>query len=135
MNIDAKRKAAAGTVVAPLAAGKRDAMVRVSRETQGRGELEYDLTAIEIHEHRPRRIEPSPFVGTGGREDLGHGDRRRWWWRRLLPRSDRGRGEREDDRKRCGCPATGPGGGVREGPMLSVHALILGPVERGRDIA
>ena len=37
MNIDAKRKAAAGTVVAPLASGKRDAMVRVSRETQGRG--------------------------------------------------------------------------------------------------
>ena len=37
MNIDAKRKAAAGTVVAPLASGKRDAMVRVSRETHGRG--------------------------------------------------------------------------------------------------
>ena len=37
MNIDAKRKAAACTVVAPLASGKRDAMVRVSRETQGRG--------------------------------------------------------------------------------------------------
>ncbi len=37
MNIDAKRKAAAGTVVAPLAGGKRDTMVRVGRETQGRG--------------------------------------------------------------------------------------------------
>lgn len=37
MNIDAKRKAAAGTVVAPLAGGKRDAVVRVGRETQGRG--------------------------------------------------------------------------------------------------
>ena len=37
MNIDDRRKDAAGTVVAPLAAGQRDAMVRVSRETQGRG--------------------------------------------------------------------------------------------------
>ncbi len=37
MNIDAKRKAAAGAVVAPLAGGKRDAGVRVGREVQGRG--------------------------------------------------------------------------------------------------
>lgn len=37
MNIDAKRKAVAGTVVAPLAGGKRDTTVRVGRETQGRG--------------------------------------------------------------------------------------------------
>ncbi len=36
MNIDARRKAAAGQLVAPLAAGKRDAAVRVGRETQGR---------------------------------------------------------------------------------------------------
>ncbi len=36
MNIDARRKAAAGQLIAPLAAGKRDAAVRVGRETQGR---------------------------------------------------------------------------------------------------
>jgi translation initiation factor 1 len=36
MNIDAKRKAAAGTVVAPRAGGGA-AGVRVGRETQGRG--------------------------------------------------------------------------------------------------
>ena len=36
MNIDAKRKAAAGTLVAPLA-GQGNLMVRVGRETSGRG--------------------------------------------------------------------------------------------------
>jgi translation initiation factor 1 len=36
MNIDAKRKAAAGNVVAPRAGGG-SAQVRVGRETQGRG--------------------------------------------------------------------------------------------------
>ena len=102
---------------------------------EGRRELEHDLAAIEVHEQRARRIEPSPFIDTGSREDLDHGHRRRRWGRRLLPRSDRGRDEPEDDRKRCGCQATGAGGGVRGGPTLSVHATILGPVERGRDIA
>jgi translation initiation factor 1 len=40
MNIDDRRKAASGQLIAPLAAGRRnpkDAIVRVSRETQGRG--------------------------------------------------------------------------------------------------
>jgi translation initiation factor 1 len=37
VNIDARRKAAAGQVVAPLAGGRRDAPVRVGRETAGRG--------------------------------------------------------------------------------------------------
>ena len=36
MNIDAKRKALSGGLVAPLQGGK-DAVVRVGRETQGRG--------------------------------------------------------------------------------------------------
>jgi translation initiation factor 1 len=36
MNIDAKRKALSGGLVAPLKGGK-DAVVRVGRETQGRG--------------------------------------------------------------------------------------------------
>lgn len=36
MNIDAKRKAAAGSIVAPLA-GQSKLMVRVGRETAGRG--------------------------------------------------------------------------------------------------
>ncbi len=36
MNIDAKRKAAAGTLVAPLA-GQGKLMIRVGRETSGRG--------------------------------------------------------------------------------------------------
>lgn len=37
MNIDAKRKALAGGLVAPLKGGSKDAAVRVGRETQGRG--------------------------------------------------------------------------------------------------
>lgn len=39
MNIDAKRKALAGSLVAPLKGGSngKEAMVRVGRETQGRG--------------------------------------------------------------------------------------------------
>lgn len=37
MNIDAKRKALAGGLVAPLKGGGKDAVVRVGRETQGRG--------------------------------------------------------------------------------------------------
>jgi translation initiation factor 1 len=36
MNIDAKRRALAGAVVAPLASGNKP-MIRVGRETQGRG--------------------------------------------------------------------------------------------------
>ncbi|MFM8516514.1 MAG: hypothetical protein ACKODA_01330 [Nevskiaceae bacterium] len=37
MNTDAKRKALAGGIVAPLAGGQKAPMVRVGRETQGRG--------------------------------------------------------------------------------------------------
>ena len=37
MNIDAKRKALAGGLVAPLKGGSKEATVRVGRETQGRG--------------------------------------------------------------------------------------------------
>ena len=37
MNTDAKRKALAGGIVAPLAGGQKSSMVRVGRETQGRG--------------------------------------------------------------------------------------------------
>jgi translation initiation factor 1 len=37
MNIDAKRKALAGALVAPHKSGGKEAMVRVRRETQGRG--------------------------------------------------------------------------------------------------
>ena len=37
MNIDAKRRALAGGLVAPLQGGSKAAAVRVGRETQGRG--------------------------------------------------------------------------------------------------
>ncbi|MBM4216483.1 MAG: stress response translation initiation inhibitor YciH [Gammaproteobacteria bacterium] len=37
MNIDAKRKALAGALVAPHKSSSKEAMVRVGRETQGRG--------------------------------------------------------------------------------------------------
>ncbi|MBU3671182.1 MAG: stress response translation initiation inhibitor YciH [Sinobacteraceae bacterium] len=37
MNTDAKRKALAGGIVAPLSGGQKTSMVRVGRETQGRG--------------------------------------------------------------------------------------------------
>ncbi len=37
MNTDAKRKALASGIVAPLAGGQKSSMVRVGRETQGRG--------------------------------------------------------------------------------------------------
>jgi len=37
MNIDAKRRALAGGLVAPHQGGSKSAMVRVGRETQGRG--------------------------------------------------------------------------------------------------